>query len=535
MIGGKGNDVAQLGTGDDTFFWNPGDGSDTVEGGAGTDTLVFNGANIAENIDISANGTRVRMSRDVGNVIMDLNGIEHIQLAALGGADAITVNDLSGTGVNQVGIDLAGTLGGTVGDGAADTVTVNGTNGDDHINVVSSGPSIIVNGLAAQVSISNAEPGNDSLVINGGTGNDTIDASGLHAGQVNLTINGGAGDDFIKGSQGDDLVNGGQGNDTALVGAGNDTFVWNPGDGSDLVEGQDGNDTLQFNGANIAENINISANGSRVLFTRDIANITMDLNSVENINFTARGGADTITVNDLTGTNVNQVNLDLGGNDGAADTVVLNATSGDDVIQITSNNGVVTVTGLAETVTIANFDASDSIVIHGLGGDDVIDASGLQAGILLTADGGDGDDILFGGAGIDTLLGGAGDDILLGGSAQNVLDGGPGANVVIPGAAPAPVITPDPVPAPDPVPPPGPVATSDPVARGPVADPVATPNPVAPPLPVASPPTLPGRSAALLGQFMASSFVTAGDGVGAMPIADPSPGQQPLLAQPHAA
>jgi hypothetical protein len=42
-------------------------------------------------------------------------------------------------------------------------------------------------------------------------------------------------------------------------------------------------------------------------------------------------------------------------------------------------------------------------------------------------------------------------------------------------------------------------------------------------------------SAALLGQFMASSFVTNGDGHGAAPIADQSPAQQqPLLAQPHA-
>ena len=31
-----------------------------------------------------------------------------------------------------------------------------------------------------------------------------------------------------------------------------------------------------------------------------------------------------------------------------ADTIVLNATEGDDVITITNNNGVVTVTGLAE-------------------------------------------------------------------------------------------------------------------------------------------------------------------------------------------
>jgi hypothetical protein len=60
--------------------------------------------------------------------------------------------------------------------------------------------------------------------------------------------------------------------------AGDDTFVWNPGDGSDIVEGQSGADTLQFNGANIAEKIDITANGSRVRFARDVAGIVMDVN-----------------------------------------------------------------------------------------------------------------------------------------------------------------------------------------------------------------------------------------------------------------
>ena len=46
-------------------------------------------------------------------------------------------------------------------------------------------------------------------------------------------------------------------------------------------------------------------------------------------------------------------------------------TEGSDAITISNNNGVVTVTGLAETVTISNFDANDRIVINGLGGDDV--------------------------------------------------------------------------------------------------------------------------------------------------------------------
>src|SRR5437868_15158758 len=127
----------------------------------------------------------------------------------------------------------------------------------------------------------------------------------------NDTINGGDGNDTIIGSAGNDTVFGGRGNDVALLGTGNDTFVWNPGDGSDTVEGQAGIDTMLFNGANINENIDISANGSRVRFTRDVANITMDLNGVEAITFNALGGADRIVVNDLSGTDVTDINLHL--------------------------------------------------------------------------------------------------------------------------------------------------------------------------------------------------------------------------------
>ena len=144
-----------------------------------------------------------------------------------------------------------------------------------------------VNGSGGQVTITGAEGANDTLTINGLAATTPSTPRRSQAGQVKLTLNGGDGDDLIMGSQGDDLVNGGRGNDTALLGAGNDTFVWNPGDGSDTVEGQAGTDTLLFNGANINEKIDISANGGRVRFTRDVANITMDLNDVENIQFNA--------------------------------------------------------------------------------------------------------------------------------------------------------------------------------------------------------------------------------------------------------
>ena len=65
-------------------MWNPGDGSDTVEGQAGFDTLLFNGSNASENIDISANGQRVRFFRDVANITMDLDGVEGIDFNAVG-------------------------------------------------------------------------------------------------------------------------------------------------------------------------------------------------------------------------------------------------------------------------------------------------------------------------------------------------------------------------------------------------------------------------------------------------------------------
>ena len=144
-----------------------------------------------------------------------------------------------------------------------------------------------------------------------------------------------------------------------------------------------------FNGANIDEKIDISANGSRVRFTRDVANITMDLNGVERINFNALGGADTITVDDLTGTDVKQVNLDLGGSPAAAATarptrVIVNGTDGADNDQGRPANGTdVTVTGLAAAVTIIGTEAAnDALTVNALGGNDTIDASGLAAGEL---------------------------------------------------------------------------------------------------------------------------------------------------------
>ena len=89
-----------MGAGDDTFIWDPGDGSDVVEGEEGSDRW-FQRANIGERIDLSANGDRLRFTRDVGAISMDVDDVEAIDVNALGGADRVTVNDLTGTDVRR--------------------------------------------------------------------------------------------------------------------------------------------------------------------------------------------------------------------------------------------------------------------------------------------------------------------------------------------------------------------------------------------------------------------------------------------------
>jgi len=188
--GNKGTDVAFMGNGGDTFVWDNGDGSDTVEGQNGGDTMVFNGAPGDEQIDLSADGSRLRFFRVQGPILMDTDGVERVDVNPLGGADLVTVNDLAETDVNDVNIDLAGTPGGTTGDGQRDRVIVNATDGNDTIDVSGDAGAVNVAGLAATVRVLHAEVANDRLEINTLLGTDTVNPGGLAAGVIQLVVDG---------------------------------------------------------------------------------------------------------------------------------------------------------------------------------------------------------------------------------------------------------------------------------------------------------------------------------------------------------
>jgi Ca2+-binding RTX toxin-like protein len=439
--GQQGNDVALMGAGNDVFQWDPGDGSDTVEGQDGNDRMLFNGSAGSEIFNASANGGRVLFTRNLGNIVMDLDDVEAIDLNTLGGTDTVVVNDLSGTDVTEVNVNQHGTLGGTTGDAAADVVIVNGTNGDDIIDVFGSGTSVSVLGLHARVNITGSEGANDALVINALGGEDGVTASTMPAGVIKLTIDGGADDDTLLGSQGADVFLGGDGNDfifgdngndLALMGAGDDVFQWDPGDGNDTLEGQDGKDTMLFFGSNASENVTIAANGGRAIFFRDVANVTMDLDDVENIDHRTLGGTDSVVVGDLTGTDVTDIGIDLrgpnGGGDGAADSITVNGTNGAETFGAFGDAGGVGVFGLhAEVNIFFNEQANDRLTLNGLGGDDVIDATSLEAdGIQLTMSGGLGNDTFLGSEGDDLINGGDGNDVALMGAGDDTFFWNPG-------------------------------------------------------------------------------------------------------------
>ena len=152
--------------------------------------MRFNGAAAAEQINLSANGSHLKFTRDVASITMDTVGVERVDFNALGGADAVTVNDLTGTDVNSVNVDLAGALGGATGDGVADRVIVNGTAGNDAIDVSGDANVVKVSGLAATTKILHPEAANDRLEVNTLAGADTVATVGLVPGSIQLFVNG---------------------------------------------------------------------------------------------------------------------------------------------------------------------------------------------------------------------------------------------------------------------------------------------------------------------------------------------------------
>ena len=194
--------------------------------------MLFNGSAGDEIFDASANGQRLRFTRNLGNIVMDTDDVEVVDLNALDGSDTVTVNDLSGTDVVECRHRPCRDVGGSRRRSQPDSVIVQGTNGADVAMVAGDASGVSVFGLAAQVNITGGEAANDRVTVNALADDDVVDASGLLAGAIQFAADGGDGDDVLIGGEGDDVLTGGLGDDVLLGGAGTD--VIDGGDGDDV-------------------------------------------------------------------------------------------------------------------------------------------------------------------------------------------------------------------------------------------------------------------------------------------------------------
>jgi Ca2+-binding RTX toxin-like protein len=398
ITGGSGADILRGDDGNDLLFGKA--GSDQLRGGTGNDALT--------------------------------GGTGADQVFGEAGDDRLIWNNGDGTDLNEGG------------DGV-DTVEVNGGSASESFAANGAAGGRVLFQRTTQIAFSIDIGTSEKLTLNANAGDDTFTGGTGIAGVMTTTIDGGVGNDRLLGTDaadrliggdGNDFLDGNKGADVGVMGAGNDTFQWDGGDGSDVVEGGTGTDTMLFNGAAGAENVDISNNGGRLVFFRTEGNITMDNNDVEVIQFNALGGADNVVVHNLAGTDVRSVNLNLAGPDGkgdaATDSITVEGTNGDDVINVASSAGVVSVTGLAAAVNLRSAEPADKLSVLARGGNDAVLATGLAANVVTyAADGGAGNDLLIGSLGNDRLTGGDGDDFLLGRPGNDTLDGGAGHNVVI--------------------------------------------------------------------------------------------------------
>ncbi|WP_372053802.1 hypothetical protein P7L74_18940 [Tistrella mobilis] len=418
LDGGEGNDVYDGGNGNDTFLIWGDAGTDIFRGGAGTDTI-----RLADGTSTSAFvlGTKASVERidfagaDLtgtdGDDVFDLRGV-----ISLIGRRTIWLNDgddsftgsaagdsvHGGTGDDRLdggaGDDiLEGGVGNDtlIGNDGNDRIVLQGRTGQDKILggagtdrlVIAGGTQVNFLSLTASASIEILRFEADAM-LEGTSGRDTIDLSGVTAYENRQIIRLGSGVDSFTGSRSGDLVDGGNGDDRLLGGDGND--ILEGGAGNDVLNGGNGNDIFRVQGAFGAD----SYAGGAGTDTLDII-----------------GGAQTTSLLLPGSTSVEILRF----ND-----FDLSGTDGDDRFDL---SGITTITNRR---TIWLNDGDDRFTgsrtvddVHGGEGDDRLD-------------GGAGNDIIEGGGGNDTLLGDSGNDIfrVQGDFGIDIIRGGTGTDTL---------------------------------------------------------------------------------------------------------
>ncbi|MEI6641678.1 MAG: calcium-binding protein [Novosphingobium sp.] len=500
VFGNSGNDTLDASglTGANAVDLRAGAGLDVLKGGAASDSFYFAASDLSGDTVLGGLGLDYLNLTSAGTLsaaaIANMSGVEAINLAAgtnsLTFANAnftgltagkITVTGSSGddtidasviTGTSRVdlragaGLDVlkGGAANDLFGFAAADLAgdTISGGLGSD-ILIMSTAGTMAANALANMSGVEsiNLVAGTNGLtlvnanytgvasgriIVNGNSGNDTLDASGL-TGTNAADLRAGAGTDILKGGTGADSFQFAAANldslDTVTGNAGADLLQMTTAGAlaANALTGMTGVETITLaNGTNSVTLLNSNltgVSGAKISVNGGTGNDTVDGSGLTGSNAvdvragagldTLRGGAGSDTFR-FAAADLSSDTISAGlGNDfltfstaGTLGATALANMAGVEIIQLVAgNNGLTLLDANYTNVT------GSKITVFGNSGNDTLDGSGLTGVNAVDMRAGAGLDVLKGGAGNDffyfaaadlagdTILGGLGSDFLI--------------------------------------------------------------------------------------------------------------------------
>lgn len=241
VTGGEGKDTFDVQAGKVTIT-DLGAGKDIIKVAAGAEVTANVGSGWTATADSTNDGTLTFKLGSGANVnLVELVGHENVNLDVASGTGSATVTDFTATELTKVGSGAQLNIIGFGVDEEGVTIDISKADVDDNGEVS-------IKGTAGDDIITTAATG--STTVDAGAGDDTIYV------KAGGSINGGAGNDTIDASTATDAVTieGGAGNDTISLGAGKDTVVFAAtaaANGEDEITGfTTGTDKLNFTAAN---------------------------------------------------------------------------------------------------------------------------------------------------------------------------------------------------------------------------------------------------------------------------------------------
>lgn len=512
LTGGGGNDVLYGGAGDDVFAVSGLIGFNSFRGDAGVDTIRVIGGTTTATFIVST-AAKVEVLAFTGSDLTGTAGADRFDISGISTIIAgrmIWLNDgddrfLGSSATDQV----HGGLGDDDLDGGGGDDVIEGAQGHDRLSGGAGNDRFILRGDIGIDTIQ-GDGGTDRLVFTGGaqtsrftvtaassveimrfdggrldgtSGMDTFDISGISTYEnrqiIRLVggddvfigsragdfVEGGDGDDVLSGGGGNDLLAGDGGNDIMDGGSGNDVFRVADWFGADTYRGGSGTDTIQFTGGAITASFTADA-ASEVEVLRFVGHDLIgtdgddefDLSGIITIlngrTIWLNDGDDSFigarTSDDIHGGDGNDRLYTGTGNDvieGGNGNDDLDGGSGNDIFRVQGDFGIDTIQGgsgqdslqivaaagtsrlmlnTAASVEQLAFAGQDLI---GTDGNDLFDLSGVATitggrTIWLNA----GTDVFIGSRDADDVHGGTGDDALKGGTGADILNGGSGSD-----------------------------------------------------------------------------------------------------------